>query len=195
MGDPKKQRKKYETPRHPWRKDQLDVELRLLGEYGLRNKRELWRYRTKLSEVRGIARSLLAKSGEERAKLQNEYLSKLSRVGLLPEQTDIDEVLDLDIKDLLERRLQTMVFRAGLAKSIHQSRQLVSHGHIMVGNRRVTVPSYLVSRREEPAIKYAPESPLSRPDHPALKSPVSSPAVPAPSETPVKGETEGEKQL
>jgi small subunit ribosomal protein S4 len=183
MGDPKKPRKKYETPRHPWRKDQLEVELKLVGEYGLRNKRELWRYRTMLSEVRGIARSLLAKSGEERERLQREYLSKLSRVGLLPEQTEIDEVLDLDIKDLLERRLQTMVYRTGLARSIHQARQLVSHGHIVIGNRRVTVPSYLVSRLEEPAIKYAPESALNKPDHPSLKA---SPQKSArPSETPV----------
>jgi len=169
MGDPKKQRKKYETPRHPWRKDQLEVELKLVGEYGLRNKRELWRYRTMLSQVRGIARSLLAKSEEERARVQSEYLSKLSKVGLLPETTQIDEVLDLDIKDLLERRLQTMVFRAGLAKSIHQARQLVSHGHIIIGERRVTVPSYMVPRQQEPFIKYAPESPFGRPDHPGIK--------------------------
>lgn len=195
MGDPKKQRKKYETPRHPWRKDQIDVELRLVGEYGLRNKRELWRYRTMLSQVRGIARSLLAKSGEERAKLENEYLLKLSRVGLLPGQTEIDDVLDLDIKDLLERRLQTMVFRSGLAKSIHQARQLVSHGHIMVGNRRVTVPSYLVSKLEEPAIKYAPESPFTKPDHPGIKG--LEPTSPAPTEAPVSEGTaeEGEEQL
>jgi small subunit ribosomal protein S4 len=187
MGDPKKQRKKYETPRHPWRKDQIEVELKLVGEYGLRNKRELWRYRTMLSQVRGIARSLLAKSGEERAKLENEYLLKLSRVGLLPEQTEIDNVLDLDIKDLLERRLQTMVFRSGLAKSIHQARQMVSHGHIVIGNRRVTVPSYLVSKLEEPAIKYAPESPFTKPDHPGIKS--LEPTPPAPTEAPVSEET------
>jgi len=186
MGDPKKQRKKYETPRHPWRKDQIDVELKLVGEYGLRNKRELWRYRTMLSQVRGIARSLLAKSGEARAKLESEYLLKLSRVGLLPEQTEIDNVLDLDIKDLLERRLQTMVFRSGLAKSIHQARQMVSHGHIMVGSRRVTVPSYLVSKLEEPAVKYAPESPFTRPDHPGVKS--LEVASPAPTEAPISEE-------
>jgi small subunit ribosomal protein S4 len=193
MGDPKKQRKKYETPRHPWRKDQIDVELKLVGEYGLRNKRELWRVRTMLSEVRGIARSLLAKTGEERLRLQKEYLSKLSRVGLLPEQTEIDQVLDLDIKDILERRLQTMVYRTGLAKSIHQARQFVSHGHIMVGNRRVTVPGYLVSRRDEPALKYAPESPFNKADHPAIRS--SAPAVSAPTEAQTVEEAEEEEQL
>ncbi len=171
MGDPKKNRKKYETPRHPWRKDQIDVELRLIGEYGLRNKRELWRYKTMLSQIRGIARSLLAKSESERVKAEKEYLLKLSRIGVLPEETSIDDVLDLDIKGLLERRLQTVVFRAGLSKSIHQARQLISHGHIAIGNRVVAVPSYLVQKTEESAIKYSPYSALSRADHPARKAP------------------------
>ena len=79
MGDPKKQRKKYETLKNPWRKEQIEVETALLGEYGLRNKRELWRYRTMLSQTRGIARSLLGKSEEERAiinMLQYEVISK-----------------------------------------------------------------------------------------------------------------------
>ena len=172
MGDPRRNRKKYETPRHPWRKDQIEVELKLIGEYGLRNKRELWRYKTMLSHVRSIARSLLARSESERVKAEKEYLQKLSRIGVLPEETSIDSVLDLDIRGLLERRLQTIVFRAGLSKSIHQARQLISHGHIVIGNRVVAIPSYLVQRTEESAIKYSPHSALSRVDHPARKAPV-----------------------
>lgn len=169
MGDPRKKRKKYETPRHPWRRDQIEAELKLIGEYGLRNKRELWRYKTMLSQIRGIARSLLAGSESERAKAEKEYLQKLSRVGVLPEEASIDDVLDLDIKGLLERRLQTIVYRAGLSKSIHQARQLISHGHIAVGNRAVAVPGYLVQKAEESAIKYNPHSALSRADHPSRK--------------------------
>jgi len=172
VGDPRRNRKKYETPRHPWRKDQIEVELKLIGEYGLRNKRELWRYKTMLSHVRSIARSLLARSESERVKAEKEYLQKLSRIGVLPEETSIDSVLDLDIRGLLERRLQTIVFRAGLSKSIHQARQLISHGHIVIGNRVVAIPSYLVQRTEESAIKYSPHSALSRVDHPARKAPV-----------------------
>jgi len=169
MGDPKKQRKSYETPRHPWRRDQLEVELRLLGEYGLRNKRELWRYKTMLSQVRGIARSLLGASAEERARLEREYLSKLGRIGVLPESASIDEILDLEIRDLLERRLQTVVFRRGMAKSLHQARQLVSHGHISVAGRVVSVPGYIVKRDEEQKLKYFANSPLSKSDHPLRK--------------------------
>jgi len=71
VGDPKKQRKKYETPRFRWRKDTLQEELKLLGQYGLRNKHELWRHETTLSKFRGIARSLIGKTAEERAKMEN----------------------------------------------------------------------------------------------------------------------------
>lgn len=169
MGDPKRQRKSYETPRHPWRRDQLEVELHLVGEYGLRNKRELWRYKTMLSEVRGIARSLLGSSGEERARMEREYLTKLSRIGVLSESASIDEVLDLEIRDLLERRLQTMVYRRGLAKTPHQARQLVSHGHISVAGKIVSVPGYIVKRDEEQKLKYFSHSPFTKSDHPLRK--------------------------
>lgn len=169
MGDPRRQRKSYETPRHPWRRDQLDVELHLVGEYGLRNKRELWRYKTMLSKVRGIARSLLGTSEAERNRIEREYLAKLSRIGILSESASIDEVLDLDIRDLMERRLQTVVFRRGLAKSLHQARQMVSHGHISVAGRIISVPGYIVYRNEEEKIKYFSHSPLAKDDHPIRK--------------------------
>ena len=179
MGDPKKQRKKYVTPRHPWRRDQLDVELRLMGEYGLRNKRELWRYKTMLSEMRGIARSLLAKSGAEREKSERDFLSRLRRMGLAGDTTSIDDTLDLDIRDLLERRLQTVVLRGGLAGSASQSRQLISHGHITVSGRVVTVPGYLVAKADDEGVRYAAESPIAKSDHPARQSLKGQPAEPA----------------
>jgi len=169
MGDPKRQRKTYETPRHPWRRDQLELELHLMGEYGLRNKRELWRYKTMLSQVRGIARSLLGSTAEERERVEHEYLSKLSRIGVLSESANIDEVLDLEIRDLLERRLQTMVFRRGLAKTPFQARQLVSHGHISVAGKIVSVPGYMVKRDEEEKLKFFSHSPMSKADHPMRK--------------------------
>ena len=167
MGDPKKRRKKYETPRHPWRREQLEEELKLLGEYGLRSKRELWRYKTMLSRIRAIARSLLGKPEEERKRIESAYLPKLVKFGLLPKGASVDDVLDLKVKDILERRLQTLVFRLNMAKSIHQARQFITHGHIMVGDRIVYVPGYLVSSEEETLIKYSPRSPFNNPKHPA----------------------------
>jgi small subunit ribosomal protein S4 len=166
MGDPKRQKKKYETPRFPWRTDILQEELKLLGQYGLRNKRELWRHKTMLSEFRGIARALIGKSPEERRKTEEALLTRLKKLGIIRETAVLDDVLDLTIEDVLERRLQTIVFRKGLAKSIHQARQLITHGHIVIGKQRVTVPSYMVTRDEEEQITYAPQSPLANPSHP-----------------------------
>jgi small subunit ribosomal protein S4 len=166
MGDPKKQRKKYETPRFRWRKDILQEELKLIGQYGLRNKHELWRHKTILSKTRGIARSLIGKTPEERAKMENELLARLKKLGILDETAVLDNVLDLSIEDLLERRLQTIVFRKGLTRTIFQSRQLITHGHVNIGNRRVTVPSYIVSKEEENQVVYSPQSTLAEPAHP-----------------------------
>ena len=149
MGDPKKQRKKYETPRFRWRKDILQEELKLIGQYGLRNKHELWRHKTTLSEARGIARSLIGKPAETSA---------------------LDNVLDLSIEDILERRLQTIVFRKGLTRTIFQARQLITHGHITIGNRRVTVPGYIVAKAEEEHVIYSPESALVKEAHPLRQS-------------------------
>ena len=170
MGDPKKQRKKYETPRFPWRTDVLEAELKLLGQYGLRNKKELWRHKTMLSKYRGIARSILGMPAEEGVKLKEQLLKRLDRLGILPETAVLDAVLDLAIEDLLERRLQSLVFQRGLAKSVHQARQLITHGHIAIGGRKITSPSYLVLRDEESNIAIAPTSVIANPSHPLCQT-------------------------
>ena len=170
MGDPKKQRKKYDTPRFPWQIDTLEAELKLLGQYGLRNKREIWRHKTLLSKYRGIGRSLLGMSVVERRIQEKQILDKLHRLGILPDASALDDVLDLKLEDILGRRLQTLVFQRGLAKSIQQSRQLITHGHIAIEGRRVSSPSYLVLKDEETKITYTPKSPLTNPDHPLTKS-------------------------
>jgi len=98
--------------------------------------------------------------------MENELLTKLKRVGILQETAVLDNVLDLSIEDILERRLQTIVFRKGLARTIFQSRQLITHGHITIGNRRVTVPGYMVGKLEEPNVIYSPESAVANQAHP-----------------------------
>jgi len=177
MGDPKKQRRKYDTPRFPWRKDILQEELKLVGTYGLRNKHELWRHETALSRLRGIARSLIGKTPEERVKMENELLVRLKKQAILQETAVLDNVLDLSIEDILERRLQTMVLRKNLARTIFQSRQLITHGHIMVGARRITIPGYIVSREDEKQITYHSQSSLSKENHP-LRQAMTVPAKP-----------------
>jgi len=165
MGDPQTPRKKFETPRFQWRKDVLQEELKLLGQYGLRNKHELWRHKTTLSKARGIARSLISKSTEERAKMENELLSQLKKKGILQETAVLDNVLDLTIEDILERRLQTIVFRKGLARTSFQARQLITHGHVSIDGRRVTIPGYIVQKDEEAKIAYTADSPVANQEH------------------------------
>src|SRR5213596_2654696 len=171
MGDPRKPRKAYQTPRHPWRKDQLEEELHLVGEYGLRNKRELRGHETELSQIRGIARTLLGAEAGERGPLESQYLKRLARLGILPESATVDNILDLNVKDLMERRLQTIVHRSGLARSIHQARQFVIHGHISVAGDIVSVPSYIVQREQESRIAFDQRSPLTNAQHPARAAP------------------------
>ncbi len=208
MGDPRKPRKTYATPRHPWRKEQLEEELHLLGEYGLRNKKELRHHETTLSKIRGIARTLLGATEEQRAQLERQYLKRMARMGILPESATVDNILDLNVKDLMERRLQTIVYRAGLAKSIHQARQFVTHGHVSVAGDVVSVPSYIVKREEESRIAFHQGSVLSNAQHPARAAPtgkrvsrvieeVAAPAAPSLPEAPpeIKEEVLAEQPL
>jgi len=160
VGDPKKPRKKWEGPRHPWRKEVLAEELQLLGTYGLRNKRELWRAKTIVRKIRHQARALLAMPKEQRESIEKALLNRLYKMGLINEGSTLENVLDLRVEDLLERRLQTIVYRKGLARTIYQARQLIVHGHIAIAGRRVTSPGYIVSREEEELIDYAPTSPF-----------------------------------
>lgn len=152
MGDPKKSRKRYSRPKSPWQADQLAQELYLLGTFGLRNKRELWKAETRLSSIRKQARTLLAATEAVRLREENKLLDSLRRRGLVREGATLDDILSLTIEDMLSRRLQTMVFKKGMAVSPLHSRQLIVHGHVKVGERLITVPGYEVGGAEEGAI-------------------------------------------
>jgi small subunit ribosomal protein S4 len=152
MGDPKKQRKRYDTPSHPWRKERIDKEKELVRKYGLKNKRDIWKAESKLRRIRRQARNLLGSHGEQAELEEQKLVGKLQKLGLLKGEADLDSVLGLNIEDILERRLQSLVHRKGLARSPKQARQLVVHGHIRVGGRRITAPSYLVPVEQEETI-------------------------------------------
>jgi len=161
MGDPKKPRKKYTTPKMPWRSDQLSRELYLVGTYGLRNKHELWKVHTELSKIRKQARTLLAEPPEIRVKKEKQFLSSLMRRGIIEEDVSMDDVLDLTIERLLERRLQTIVWRKGIAISPYQARQMITHKHIMLGDRIVTRPGYMI-KRDEKDVRLSESSPFKK---------------------------------
>lgn len=147
--------------------------MKLLGEYGLRNKRELWRHHYMVSKYRTIARELLSKTQKERVEMEKLLLDKLFSLKIIPERSTIDNILDLSIESILQRRLQTLVHKKGLAKTTQQARQLITHGHISIQNKKITSPSYIVASKEEEFIAYSLNSPLSRADHP-LKKEISS---------------------
>mmetsp|Transcript_7303 Transcript_7303/g.9015 ORF Transcript_7303/g.9015 Transcript_7303/m.9015 type:complete len:196 (-) Transcript_7303:445-1032(-) len=152
------------TPRRPFEKERLDQELKLCGEYGLRCKREIWRVQLALAKIRKAARELLTLDPKDPKRLFEgpALLRKMTRYGLLDEdQKELDYVLQLTTQKLLERRLQTKVFKQGLAKSIHHARVLIKQRHIRVGKQLVNVPSFLVRVDSEKHIDFAITSPYS----------------------------------
>lgn len=170
MGDIKRQRKKYITPTKRWDKERLQKEIVLVGKYGLRNKRELWRAQAILRSFRERARRAMTLPDEEKEKQRQEIVNKLYKWGILPPDATFDDVLALTVENFLERRLQTIITNKGLARTVYQARQLITHGHISIAGRRVTRPGYIVNREEENLIEYASTSPLRNPDHPLRKT-------------------------
>ncbi|KAK2955821.1 putative 40S ribosomal protein S9 [Blattamonas nauphoetae] len=154
----------YHTPRHPWERERIDSELRICGDYGLRNKREVWRVAYTLSQLREKARYLLTLDAHDTRRVfeGQAVIRRLTRIGLLDEtRQELDYVLALKVTDFLERRLQTLVFKKKLARSIHHARLMITQGHIRVGKQIVTVPSYIVRVSSESHIDLAPNSPLN----------------------------------
>jgi small subunit ribosomal protein S4 len=180
MGYPGKNHKSYQTPKRPFEKVRIQEETRLVVEYGLRNKREVWKAQSILRKYRKGARELLALMSNTIDRTlfdakKAELISSMQRQGLLGPDADIDNVLSLKVQAQLERRLQSLVYRKGLARSPKQARQMVTHGHIAIGGRRVTIPSYRVSRIEENQITYYGTSPFTS-DSNAEKGRIAKPA-------------------
>jgi len=174
MGDPKFARKAYDTPSHPWQGERIKAEVILVNQYGLKNKTEVWKAQTQIRKIRGQSRDLQARlrGEEEQAKKEADgLLAKCGRMGLLPlDGATLNDILVLSEEDILERRLQTLVYKKGLATSLKQARQMIVHGHVLMNGHRVTVPGYIVQRGEEASIEYDLASPFSDELHPMRTS-------------------------
>ena len=201
MGDPKTPRRIWKKPKRPLNYNLMMDELKTLGTFGLKTKRELWKARTNLSKLRHQARSLLALRQEIRKEKEPVLINSLSKIGLVDKNSTLDAVLNLQVTDLLSRRLQTIVQRKLYFKTPYHARQAIVHGHIMIGDRIVTIPSYVVKIDEESKIHLIPESSfnqtLSKPES-DLGSPETENLVtetveqPKNEETPVKQEIQKE---
>lgn len=162
MGHPKKRKKTYEKPRRPWEAKRIKDEKELTDTYGLKNKKEIWKAASFIKKCRREIRAILAgiagaKPTEHMLREKEAILASLKRKGILKQgetTMDLDDVLSLSVVDVLERRLQTRVYKKELANTIKHARQLIVHGHIAVGGRRVTIPSYIIREDEEGKIGY-----------------------------------------
>ncbi|PSQ06397.1 30S ribosomal protein S4 [Halobacteriales archaeon QS_6_71_20] len=161
--------KRYETPNHPYQGERIDEESDLLSRYGLKNKEELWRAQSELRRYRREARRLI---GEAQGDVETadeagaDFVARLRRLGVLDEADAITDVLSLDVTDVLERRLQTVAYRNGVGNTVKQARQFVLHGHVVVGDARVTRPSYKIETAEEDLVDFDEVSPLADELHP-----------------------------
>merc|ERR1711937_99697 len=150
-------------PRRPFEKERLDTELKLIGTYGLKNKKEIWRVRLALAKIRSTARVLLTKDEKDPQRIfeGQALMRRMIRYGILDEDKQrLDYVLSLNIENFMERRLQTLVFKRGLAKSIHHARVLIRQKHIRVGRQVVNVPSFMVRVESQPHIEFSVSSPF-----------------------------------
>lgn len=153
MGAPKRNRLKFEKPKERWNLERIKTDRALINEYGLKNMKELWKVQSEVSRIRRNVRELLS-VGSSSEDVKEKIIGRLTRLGVASQGTTLDNLLDLKENDLLNRRLQTIVFRKGMARSIRQARQLTVHGFIAIDGRKVNRPGYLVDADTEKQISY-----------------------------------------
>ncbi|MBN1175122.1 30S ribosomal protein S4 [Candidatus Woesearchaeota archaeon] len=170
MGDPKRIRKKYDTPSHPWIKSRIENEKRLAREFGTKSKKEIWKMETVLKNFKNQAKSLISLNTDQ-SKIETEHLfRRVKQLGLVNGDVTFDSILGLSVDHLMARRLQSVVYTKGLAKSVGQARQFIVHGHVLVDGKKITSPAYLVSQKEESGVSFAVSSSLFSENHPERAS-------------------------
>ncbi|MBI4095542.1 MAG: 30S ribosomal protein S4 [DPANN group archaeon] len=145
----RRQIKKYEGPRHPWKADRIKDENKLISEYGLVNKREIYKAQSKLRTWREQAKQTVGLIGAKKETAEKILLEKLQRLGLLGEESDVDDILSLTVRDVLEKRLQTILYKKGFAVTPKQARQFIVHRKVIVNSEKVDSPSYFVRPVDE----------------------------------------------
>lgn len=146
MGDIRKKRKLFSRPKKPFDRQRIDEENVLVKNYGLKNKREIWKAKSAVSKFRSRAKDLIGSSKEE----QEDFFEKMRRMGM--KVSEISDVLALTEEDLLKRRLQSILVSKKLVNTPKQARQLIVHKHVLVDGGIVNIPSFIVTRDFEDKI-------------------------------------------
>lgn len=167
MGSPRKIRSKYTGPSHPWQRARIESEKEIQKTYGLKSKKEIWKASSQVRRYTSQAKRLIGNRDAPQSKIeQKQLLDSLTNLGLIAPQSVLEDVLALTAADLLDRRLQTLVYKKSHALTTKQARQFILHGHVQINNKKVNIPSYIVSMDEEHQISFNPLSALANPDHP-----------------------------
>ena len=175
MGEPKFSIPRTQTPTHPWKQARIDEEHDLKERYVLKKvggTREIWREKSALRRHRNQAMKLIGRVDSTEghyAKEKDQLLNSLTKKGLLQTGADVGDVLEINVEHMLSRRLQSVVYYKGLAPSMRAVRNLIVHGHICIGDQRMTVPGYHILKEEEDSLKYSDNSPFVDPEHPFRK--------------------------
>jgi len=146
----KKLKKQYDTPNEGWNQERINREIELMEEYGLKNKKEVFKAQSQLRDLRQEARNLVASENE---KERQELIDRANRLGLVKEYAELGDILSLNVTDILNRRLQSAVNRRGYSDTVREARQIVVHGHVYIDGQRVTIPGYLLTQEEEKEIE------------------------------------------
>jgi len=134
----KRKHKTYSKPKRPFDKIRIDEEAEIKKEFGLKNKKEIWKAEAKIKSIRERAKKLISAEPEE----QKALFGRLKKIGL--DVNSIADILSLNKEDYLKRRLQTIVVNKKLTTTTKSARQLITHKRILVHGRIVNSPSYIV---------------------------------------------------
>jgi small subunit ribosomal protein S4 len=134
----KRQHKTYSRPKRPFDKVRIEEEGKIKEEFGLKNKKEIWKSEAKISSMREKAKKLISANSSE----QEAFFARLKKIGF--NVNSIGEVLSLDKKDYLRRRLQTILVQKGLATTPKSARQLITHKKVLIEGESINSPSFIV---------------------------------------------------
>ncbi len=186
----KRTKKSYEKPLRPWDKDKIEADKKIKADYGLRRKKEILRAESILRNYRRLARGLAAKRDKEKEKI---LLTKVRKLGLIQEGASLDDVLALSLENILDRRLQTIVVRKGLARTPKQARQFIVHGHVALNGRKIRWPSSLIAVEDESKIKFYHRSNVQQTALKKMEAPAKKEEPKEVKEEPKEGEVNGKE--